>query len=109
MQYFQPLLLNLHQLHFVVLKIRQPDNNPACYLLHRKHFKFLSIAFAIAFATSSFSQNSVKNNFTNNEIKAFIIEVFQKNTNQLVYNTNQHRLNLITAFLYEKYVVEYLP
>jgi len=81
----------------------------ACYLLHRKHFKYLSVAFAIVFAINSFSQNQVKNNFTNNEIKAFVIEIFQKNANQLVYNTSPHRLNLITTFLNEKYVVEYRP
>lgn len=81
----------------------------ACYLLLRNHFKYLSIAFAIVFVTSSFSQNQVKNNFTNDEIKAFVIEVFQKNANQLVYNVSPHRLNLITAFLNQKYVVEYRP
>jgi len=81
----------------------------ACYLLLRKYFEYLSIAFAIVFVTSSFSQNQVKNNFTNDEIKAFVIEVFQKNANQLVYNTSPQRLNLITTFLNEKYVVEYRP
>ena len=81
----------------------------ACYLLHRKHFKCLSIAFTIVFVTSSFSQTQVKNNFTDNEIKAFVFEVFQKNANQLVYNVNPHRLNLITTFLNKKYVVEYRP
>lgn len=81
----------------------------ACYLLLINHFKYLSIAFAIAFVTSSFSQNKVKNNFTNDEIKTFVIEVFQKNANQLVYNVSLHRLNLITTFLNEKYVVEYRP
>lgn len=81
----------------------------ACYLLLRNQFKCLSIAFAIVFVTSSFSQNKVKNNFTNDEIKAFVFEVFQKNANQLVYNVSPHRLNLITAFLNKKYVVEYRP
>lgn len=81
----------------------------ACYLLHRKYFKFLAIAFAIICVTSSFSQNQIKNNFTDDEIRTFVTEVFQKNTNQLVYNVSPHRLNLITTFLNEKYVVEYRP
>jgi len=72
-------------------------------------YQFIVITFAFSFTVFSFSQNKLKTTFTSTEIKDFVIEVFQNEANELVFNSNSKRLQLITVFLNRQFSIAYHP
>ena len=73
------------------------------------NFKFIIIFLAFSFATFSFSQNKLKKTFTTTEINGFVIEVFQSEATQLVFNPSSKRMKLITNFFNKQFSIEYSP
>ena len=71
--------------------------------------KLIIIAFIFLFATLSFSQNKLKKTFTTPEINDFVIEIFQSEATQLVFNPSSKRMRLITNFFNRQYSIEYSP
>lgn len=81
------------------------------YAIFKKvDFQFIIIAFAFLCVTSSsFSQKKVKTTFTANEINDFVVEVFQNEATQLVFNPTSKRMKLITNFFNRQFSIEYNP
>jgi len=78
-------------------------------IFQKNNFQFIIIVFAFLFVTFSFSQNKPKTTFTTNEIKGFVIEVFQNEATQLVFNPSSKRMELITNFFNRQFSIEYKP
>jgi len=80
-----------------------------CYLIKYEILRGIIFTIFFLFTIYSFSQTPPKNNFTDNEINDFIIEVFQDQATSLVFNTETYRYKLIKTFFKDKYFIEYKP
>lgn len=78
-------------------------------IFHRAKTSYLFIAFLLSFVVLSFSQQNPKNNFTEEEINQYTIEVFQDENMYLVLDKNSKRLHLITRFFNKQYSIAYKP
>jgi len=76
-------------------------------IFQKVNFKLIVITFL--FFTFSFSQNNIKKTFTNNEINDFVIEVFQDEAAELVFNPSSKRMKLITNFFNKQLSIEFSP
>lgn len=53
--------------------------------------------------------NSSQNLYTDEQIKAFIIEVFGSHSNELVFNSSSKRYEMIKDFINNRFKIEYMP
>lgn len=69
----------------------------------------LLIVLLTLMSTLSYGQISQRNSYSNQFIRDCIIEVFQDQADDLVFNSNSNRLQVITNFYKKQLFIEYRP